>query len=303
MAKLSPAVIATAGVANFGFAAIVGGYISDSTWVHIGNWAHDFTTGAPMAGLFAVGASFVALHGINKQVRETRKANALSEQAVRNTELAHQETAKKNREDQWWDTLKWTYTEAKESELSKSTFRTVAAAKILDSLNQGRENLTVQQQRAVDSILDMFGESKEPEVQEAVAPIYRSVGRKAPNELRKEVYDTIRNAFPAVTLEPEALAKGSVLKTYLSDAMIKAPNGKSVILEVIGGTFRSRELGQLVDYVKQDPERRAIIVTDRLSPSMLKMLEAGSSGIFWLDWSNPGTRTQLVHLLSSLLSV
>lgn len=137
------------------------------------SWWWQFSTGPALGGVLALGAAVLAFWRVGHQIKESARGNA--------------ETARKNVEERWWDTLKWTYTEAKESEATGGAFQAVAAVRILDSLNQDRDKLTVQQQRAVESILDIFGQSNTPEVQDAVAPIYTSLGRISPYDYENAV--------------------------------------------------------------------------------------------------------------------
>lgn len=124
------------------------------------SWWWQFSTGPALGGFLALIAAVLAFIRIGHQFDESKRGNT--------------EIARKNSEDQWWDTLKWT-TEAKESDTKDAAFRTVAAVRIPSSLNQRPDELTVQQQRAVESILDIFGSSDVPEVQDAVAPIYQAL--------------------------------------------------------------------------------------------------------------------------------
>lgn len=101
--------------------------------------------------------------------------------------FSHRETARKNTADEWWDTLKWVYTEAKESTTDKNTFKAVAAARILQSLNQDHKKLTSLQKGAVESISDMFAEAQQPEVQEAISPVYESFGKVSPFDYEQAV--------------------------------------------------------------------------------------------------------------------
>ena len=147
------------------------------------SWLWQFSTGPALGGVLALAAAVLAFIRLGHQVAETKRGN--------------DETARKNGEERWWDTLKWTYAEAKESQVKDSAFRTVAAVRILDSLNQDHDKLSVQQQRAVKSILDMFGESEESEVQEAVAPIYNSFGRMSPRQYEDAVMMMLAGLNPA----------------------------------------------------------------------------------------------------------
>ncbi|MGP5688006.1 restriction endonuclease [Glutamicibacter ardleyensis] len=128
------------------------------------SWIWQFSTGPALAGVLALAAAFLAFVRLGHQITETRNGN--------------QELARRNEEEQWWDTLKWTYVEAKDSLKNDGPFQTVAAVRILDSLNQ--DNLTDQQKRAVESIMDIFGESEKPEVIEAVTPLYEAFGKPSP---------------------------------------------------------------------------------------------------------------------------
>lgn len=76
---------------------------------------------------------------------------------------ANLETARKNAEERWWDTLKWVYTEAQVSttgtppENETSTFRSVAALQILASFKDDTDiKLNLRQERAVSSILTIL---------------------------------------------------------------------------------------------------------------------------------------------------
>ncbi|MBP2216799.1 hypothetical protein [Arthrobacter sp. CAN_C5] len=140
--------------------------VGDHVFFHLGNFAHDFLTGPPMAGLFAVGAALIALHGINQQVSETRAANQLNQDANRSADRANSETARKNTEDQWWSTLRWAYSEAKEFR-TKQSGEILAVVSILRSLSE-QGSLSELQADTVREVLGMFSEAKDPVVKDAV---------------------------------------------------------------------------------------------------------------------------------------
>lgn len=281
IAKLSPAVIASAGIANFGFAAIVGGHIPDSTWIHIGNWLHDFTTGPGMAGIFAVVAAGIAYRGIKQQVDKTAEAN-------RNVATANEETARKNRDDQWWATLKWTYEEAKESPNGQTTaFQSIAAAQILTSLNDAPELLSVQQRRAVEAIGNIFDRSRNPEVRGAVRPIFEASGVTAPSEYADALALALQQLTfrSAVTIRRsgsfDVSAQSSEIfeQSQVFDLTLRSEEGKEVAITVLtfspldndpefsfdartvfntshGSSFAQ---ARLREFVKDDPDNRAAL--------------------------------------------
>ncbi|MCC3302166.1 hypothetical protein [Arthrobacter sp. zg-Y895] len=232
-------------------------------------------------------AAILAFIRLGHQVDETRRGN--------------DEIARKNGEDQWWDTLKWTYTEAKESQAKDSTFRTVAAARTLDSLNQDRGNLTVQQQRAVESILDMFGESKEPEVEDAVAPIYRSLGRIAPRELDHAVFEAIEMMGLTATLEHR---KGHSLGEHsgvIWDGVLTGPNGNEVIVE-IAGRYGIGRFSRLTDYINEAPNRWAVVVFgSRVSKAEIAQLRGRSSRVLPVIWGSKDSSRDLAAALDEAL--
>lgn len=249
------------------------------------SWWWQFSTGPALGGVLALAAAILAFVRLGHQVAETRRGNDL--------------TARKNSDDQWWDTLKWTYTEAKDSQSEGSTFRTVAAARILDSLNHDRDNLTVQQQRAVESILDMFAESKEPEVQEAVAPIYRSLGRMSENILAESVLDAIQGMPLQFSVDTERSAAFSQKQSAIWDAVLVAPNGNEVILET-SSKYRGGRFSRVIDYVNQEPRRWGIIITERgLTPSQIAEIQSRAARISTLTWASPTAAHQLQYVLSA----
>ncbi|WP_208739471.1 hypothetical protein [Arthrobacter agilis] len=271
--KRSAVVIVAAAVVNFILFALTGAEFSDETWGHLWGWARDFSTGAPMAGLFAIGASFVALHGINKQVKATRTANDLTEESVKNAQAANIETAEKNRQSQWWDTLKWTYTEAKaSSDGSASPLQSGAAARILGAL-KAEPNLKPLQDQAADSILKIFGQSDQAEVQEAVRPIYEAMDSVAP-----AVYaDAVENMLEHIELSVEVYrhreyAVSVAGENHVFDFVLEAITGKKVAVNVQtftpsdypkasysehrGGSYRQ---DQLASFVKEDVQNRAAL--------------------------------------------
>lgn len=249
------------------------------------SWWWQFSTGPALGGVLALAAAILAFVRLGHQVAETRRGNDL--------------TARKNSDDQWWDTLKWTYTEAKDSQSEGSTFRTVAAARILDSLNHNHDQLTVQQQRAVESILDMFAESNEPEVQEAVAPIYQSFGRISVSKLEEDVFATIANmALPHFTIDLERSHHFANQKASW-DAVLVASNAQEVIIEV-SSNYRFFKLNRLVEYVNEAPNRRAVVVTDQgITSQQYEAIRAKTSRISTVAWNEQNAAKELEHMIRS----
>lgn len=216
------------------------------------------------------------------------------------TKRGNNETARKNNEDQWWDTLKWTYAEAKESQATDSTFRTVAAVNILDSLNQDHDQLTPQQQRAVRSILDIFGESKKPEVRDAVAPIYGSFGATSPFEYEQAVIGMLHGLnLPGVTVRPAVLGVDGGADAYLeSDSAL-------VGVEIKSGNSPAGSAAalQLLHMVTAKGTPGLLITRTGITRAGQELLETSLAPVFAKQWQ-PGMATEEIRdALTDLLSV
>lgn len=250
-------------------------------------WLRTFSTSPAAAGVLALGAAILAYVRVGHQLAESRRAN--------------NEIARKNNQDQWWDTLKWAYTEAKESAGTSlagdgATFRTVAAVGILDSLNQDQEALTEQQRKAVRSILDMFGQSDRPEVQEAVAPIYEALGRESPTQhFRRELFDEIEKmALGSVKRQVTSYAGG---RRFIWDGVVSGPNGNEVIVEGVNreGDAATRVIDRMTDYFKHDHETPVLVVTaSRISSQAAELARASEQRILTVTWK-PGESTVLLR--------
>lgn len=252
------------------------------------SWLWEFTTGPALGGVLALAAAVLAFIRLGHQVDEARRGN--------------DEIARKNGEDRWWDTLMWTYTEAKESQAKGSTFRTVAAARILDSLNQDRGNLTVLQERAIESILDMFGESKEPEVEKAVEPIYRSLGRISPSELDHNVFEAIGKMGLTATLEHGKVHSLGEHSGVIWDGVLTGPNGNEVIVE-IAGRYGLGSFYRLTDYINEAPNRWAVVVFgSRVSKAEIAQLRGRSSRVLPVIWGSKDSSQDLAAALDKALT-
>lgn len=241
------------------------------------SWWWEFSTGPALGGVLALAAAVLAFIRLGHQVAETRRGNT--------------ETARKNSEEQWWDTLKWTYTEAKDSQSNAGPFQAVAAVRILDSLNQEHDRLSPQQQRAVESILDIFGESAEPEVQEAVAPLYESFGRISPGTAKittstSEYLDELHGILNSLGLGMEIQREED--QPY--DLLLKYRDRYVVVIAKVAAMSGSvmplvAELGDAIQSSPSPDETSALIISMApLRPNFRKSLDgAGIAVVPWIQ--------------------
>jgi hypothetical protein len=250
------------------------------------SWLWQFSTGPALGGVLALAAAVLAFIRLGHQVAEVRRGN--------------NETARRNIEDQWWDTLKWTYAEAKESQAKDSTFRTVAAVNILDSLNQDHDQLTHQQQRAVRSILDIFGESKKPEVQDAVASIYGSFGRMSPFEYEQAVIGMFYGlTIPGVQMRVQVGKMDGEADLYI------ASNRGMVAVEIKSGDspVGVAAAAQLLGMVNSADVPGLLITQGGITQLGQEFLENSLAPVSALQWQ-PGMSTEEVrNALADLLQV
>lgn len=265
------------------------------------SWWWQFSTGPALGGVLALVAAGLAFWRVGHQIQESARGNAETARGNAETARGNTETARKNVEERWWDTLKWTYTEAKESEATGGAFQAVAAVRILDSLNQDRDKLTVQQQRAVESILDIFGQSNTPEVQDAVAPIYTSMGRQSPHDYENAVGTMLLELESGVRIVRQngGMDRGVDfdLRRGKNLLLIQTKSGgRSVGPKVVKGLHDAIE-------GSKDPKNTAgLLITDALvSPVALKALHDANHRAAVVQWE-PGMPTDDVEMHLNLLS-
>lgn len=255
------------------------------------SWWWQFSTGPALGGVLALGAAVLAFIRIGHQVAATKVANT--------------ETARKNSEEQWWDTLKWTYTEAKDSKTNSGPFQEVAAVRILESLNHEHDQLTVQQKEAIESIRDIFGQSQKPEVLEAVAPLYQSFGRISPQ--------TYENDFLKVL---GALNIGDItVETADGDGydLLLKSGAKSVVIELrhnsapVQPSIAARIVARLVQGIANSPDPKntagLLVTMNGVSTSTNKIIAEASErvSLATVPWSPGENPAQLKEVLTGLL--
>jgi hypothetical protein len=257
------------------------------------SWLWQFSTGPALGGVLALVAAILAFIRIGHQVEETKRSN--------------NEIARKNSEERWWDTLKWTYTEAKESEAKggkDATFRTVAAVGILDSLNQSPDDLTDQQRRAVESILNIFGSSKAPEVQDAIAPIYQSLR----NESGVAAYeDEVMRMLATLNLSGVTVMRNAVTQGAEFDFLIQSAQ-RDLVIDVKAGKspVGVTAVNQLLRAIARSPEpkKTAGILLSRgpitaIAEEILEGSLAPAKAIRWQPGVNtPEVQNTLIRLLN-----
>ena len=251
------------------------------------SWWWQFSTNPALGGVLALVAAILAFIRIGHQVAESKRGN--------------NEIARKNSEDQWWDTLKWTYAEAKESDAKNATFRTVAAVRILSSLNQNPDHLTVQPQRAVESILDIFGSSDLPEVQDAVAPIYQSR-----HESGFAFEDAVKKMLTTLNLDGAKIQRAGshdmgfdfLIKSAQATVFIEAKAGQSTV----GATAANQLLRTMAR--SQDPKNTAGLLISQAGLTQLgsEIIEGAPVRVKAMRWE-PGMSTgEVEEVLTHLLS-
>ena len=198
---------------------------------------------------------------------------------------ANSETARKNAEEQWWDTLKWVYAEAQVSttgaapENETSSFRSVAALQILASLKDDTDaKLNLRQERAVSSILSIFEGSQDPKVQNAAAPIRRSFG-----DLTYRAYqNAVAAALDEIDLGSDVMLRRNVSlqagQTALKADFLLSTTGREVIVDLRNpvaldekhlSVHSLRSLGEsekeYKEYILLDPQKRALVTVVNVS--------------------------------------
>lgn len=253
----------------------------------LGRFGWEALTGPPAASALAVIAALIAYTGIKKQVAESKRDNDIASDA-------NLETARKNAEERWWDTLKWVYTEAQVSttgtppENETSTFTSVAALQILASLKDDTDiKLNLRQERAVLSILTIFEGSQDPKVQNAAAPIRRSFG-----DLTDRAYqNAVAVALDEIDLGSDVILRRNVLlqvqgQTTLSADFLVSTADREVTVDLRNPVALDKKHlsvhslrsvndseKEYKDYILLDPQKRALVTV--INASLDESADAG----------------------------
>lgn len=223
---------------------IQGGMLPDAT--EVGFW-EKFATGPPMAGIFALCAAGVAYAGIHRQVAKSEEANVL-------TDKSNKETERKNTEDQWWSTLKWAYSEAKDFKASKNQGDTVAVVAILSSL-AAQKDLSDLQLQTVSEVTNLFDGSSSEVVQASVERTRVTVDAASDSELwrSKEVQYEVEvgralriigeRLGARVIRTPRTHRPGLRSMVLIPDWVIESPDGQLIAVEA---KFRRGKIGRQV---------------------------------------------------------
>lgn len=131
------------------------------------SWFELLVTSPVVVAAGAVTAACVVLRGTNKHVKKLEEANGLS----RNGNL---ETERKNKEDQWWSTLKWAYEQAsKTADTTSNDFKERAVLGIFESL--ATPGISSSQLAALENIKSVFKEKDDPSTAAGVANFERAI--------------------------------------------------------------------------------------------------------------------------------
>ena len=113
-----------------------------------------------LAALGAIGAAWLVFRGTNKQVDKIHDGNT--------------ETARKNKEDQWWSTLKWAYEQASsDSNKTSDVFKERAVLGIFESL--ATPGISPEQVAALENIKSVFKERADPSTEASVENLERAI--------------------------------------------------------------------------------------------------------------------------------
>ena len=193
-----------------------------------------FATGPPMAGIFALCAAGVAYAGIHRQVTKSEEANVL-------TDKSNKETERKNTEDQWWSTLKWAYSEAKDFKASKNQDDTVAVVAILSSL-AAQKDLSDLQLQTVSEVTNLFDGSSSEVVQASVERTRVTVDAASDSELWRSM---------GVQYEVEVGSALRLIGEQLGARVIRTPRAHRIGL---------RSMDLIPDWVIESPDNQLIAV-------------------------------------------
>lgn len=124
------------------------------------SWIEPILASPLLAACGAIGAAWLVFRGTSKQVEKLHDGNT--------------ETARKNKEDQWWSTLKWAYEQASsDSNKTSDVFKERAVLGIFESL--ATPGISNEQVAALENIKSVFKERADPSTEASVENLERAI--------------------------------------------------------------------------------------------------------------------------------